>query len=167
MKKPRKKYHDTPERKAYRQGLVHKNTMALAIHGGACLSKSEQMQRLSILQPAVQAFISGQATVEQAREIQAIYNVLVCMAAIPGIFKGDMRTLLQELSASISNTILRYKETHKILPTPEDVDLITQMFDLFADALANVPERHIRAAETTYMQRAQQNNGVCPLTFSC
>lgn len=154
MKKRRtKKYRDTPDRKAYREGGVRYGLIETAILGSALMTKEDQIARLDIVRPAFDAFAAGRATQTEIREVLTVHNVLLAISAIPGVLAGDVRDFLRITNETLVETSRRRHQGEDPTPTADELEVIWAMFNLFVDVLANVSMRHIERAESTVHKR--------------
>lgn len=150
-KKPRKKY---------RKGRAVKDPVTLAILGSAAMPVDDQLQRLTILRPAFEAFVQGRASQQEAREVVATHNVVLCLSRQPGVLKGDVHDFLQASHDTITDIAKRFFQHGTKAVRPEEAEVMWALFHLYEQVLENVPIRNIERAEWTVKQRSRNKQDV-------
>ena len=159
-KRRTKKYRDTPDRQAYRAGGIRPGHIQLAILGSAVLSKEDQILRLSIVKPAFEAVSRGEYTKDQGKEVLTVHNVIVALAARPGVLKGDVQEFLRISNETLAGIAKRHYQDGDHPLTIDEHEVIWALYDLFVEVLASVPVRDIERAEHTVTHRVTHMQNV-------
>ena len=156
----RKKYRDTPDRRAYRAGGIRPGHIQLAILGSAVMSREDQLLRLAIVKPAFEAIALGDYTKDQGKEVLTVHNVIVALAAKPGTLKGDVQEFLRISSETLAGIAKRHYQDGDHALTIDEHEVIWALYDLFVEVLASVPLRDVERAEHTVNHRVAHKQNV-------
>lgn len=148
----RKRCHRKPVQK-------RTDTIALAILGSSAMSKPDQRTRLDVLEPAFQAFIEGRANDDQSRAVIGVHNLIVALAAMPGILGGQPHEFTMVCSDTLKDIAIRRQEGPP-KPTQEEGEVLVALLGLYKHVIDNVAIRFIEEAEHRTTARIKRNDGV-------
>ena len=120
------------------------------------MSKKAKKKRTDIVTPAFEAFVNGEGTVTDRREISTVFNMIVFLSREEDdLLNGDVDTFLSVCRTNIVNTAQRFYRDSDPSITEDEVEVFTALYTLYLDVLDNVGSGYIEKAEEDAMKHAR------------
>lgn len=152
-KKPRKKYE--PDRQM--RGL---SSCSKAAANAPRFSTTDQLHRISRTRTAFDAVLSGKGDMLTWGGVMSAFNVIKVLAGIPDVFEGQAFAFCREAEKTLVEATQRWAKTLNGVLTEYETEVLSALFVLYEDALANVPKRIFEGAEMRVLKRIDTNTGL-------
>lgn len=127
------------------------------------MTVEDQLIRLSIVKPSIQAVIDGTADEGQWHDTLAVFNIVNALAGMPGVLKGQPHAFCLEVAAVLEEVSAHWHSGQPQPLNPTQEETLWALYDVFVWVLEDVPMRVFEKAERLIAHRIAKRDGVTNL----